>query len=146
MCIRDRNNSLLIIDSETGSITKKIEAGKSEYYQTPKFIDDENIVMTLVDGKGKHIVKFNLKSEKPEMLFSSGYAEMSRPNPIGNLVYFNASFTGIDNIFALNTSSNKVWQVTSSRFGARDAFVDSTNQNLIYSDYTSDGYLSLIHI
>ncbi|WP_321516478.1 hypothetical protein [Marinifilum fragile] len=134
------DNSLVIIDHETGLIKQRVAAGKNEYFQTPQFIDDENIVLIVLNDKGKQIVKLNLKSEKREELLSSGYADMSRPVPYGDYLYFNASFTGIDNIFALDLNTKKVYQVTSSRFGARDAYVDS-NRNLYYSDYTSDGYL-----
>jgi hypothetical protein len=134
------DNSLLIIEHESGIVKERIQASKNEYFQTPKFTNDENIVMILLDERGKHLVKLNLKSKKREILLSSGFADMSRPVPSGGFVYFNASFTGIDNIFALQLSSKKVYQVTSSRFGARDAFSVS-NQKLYYSDYTSDGYL-----
>lgn len=134
------DNSLLILDHASGLIQQRIEARNNEYFQTPKFLDDNNIVLVLLDKNGKHIVKQNLQSQERVVLFSSGFADMSYPNPKGDYIYFNASFTGINNIFALHIDTKKVFQITSSRFGARDAFVDE-NQNLIYSDYTSDGYV-----
>ena len=134
------DNSLLIIDHASGLIQQRLAAGEKEYYQTPKFLDDENIVLILLDKNGKHIVKQNLISKEREVLFSSGFADMSNPIPVGEYIYFNASFTGINNIFAFHIETKNVYQVTSSRFGARDAFIDH-NQNLIYSDYTSDGYV-----
>ncbi|RKE04655.1 TolB family protein [Marinifilum flexuosum] len=134
------DNSLVIIDHKTGLIKQRIAAGKNEYFQTPQFMDDENIVLIVLNDKGKQIVKLNLKSEEREELLSSGYANMSRPVPYGDYLYFNASFTGIDNIFALDLNTKKVYQVTSSRFGARDAHVNA-DKNMYYSDYTSDGYL-----
>ncbi|WP_282016224.1 hypothetical protein [Marinifilum flexuosum] len=134
------DNSLVIIDHESGLIKQRIAAGKNEYFQTPQFMDDENIVLIVLNDRGKQIVKLNLNTQEREGLFSSGYADMSRPVPYGENLYFNVSFTGIDNVFALDLNTKKVYQVTSSRFGARDAYVDS-NRNLYYSDYTSDGYL-----
>ncbi|NOU60643.1 hypothetical protein [Marinifilum caeruleilacunae] len=134
------DNSLLTIDTETGLIGQRILAGKNEYYQSPRFIDNEHVVLILLNQQGKHLVKMNLNTQKKEVLFSSGFADMSRPVPNGNTIYFNASFAGIDNLFALQLGSNKLYQLSSSRFGARDAFVGE-DQQLYYSDYTSDGYL-----
>ncbi|WP_421919660.1 hypothetical protein [Marinifilum sp.] len=134
------DNSLVVIDAKSGKIEQRILSTKLEYYQTPKFIDKENIVLIQLNSKGKHLIKLNLKNQQKEVLFSSGYADMSCPMVSDDFIYFNASFTGIDNVFTLHIKSNKIYQVTSSRFGARDASVDA-NQNLYYSDYTSDGYL-----
>lgn len=134
------DNKLVVLNAGSGLITKSIPAGKQEYFQNPKFIDENNVVLIVLDNKGKHLVKINLKNKERTLLFSSAYADMSYPVVAGDWVYFNATFTGIDNLFAFDLKTSKIFQVTSSRFGARDAF-PAKNDSLYYSDYTSDGYL-----
>ncbi len=137
---RQGNESLLIMNAKTGLVEQKMKADEHQHFQTPKFIDDKNVVFISMNREGKQLVKLNLTTRKKEILFASGYADMSCPFPNGEYIYFNASFTGIDNIFSLHLPSKKVYQVTASRFGARHPFVNS-KQELYYSDYTSDGYL-----
>jgi len=46
----------------------------------------------------------------------------------------------LDNIFALNLNTKKLYQVTSSRFGATDATVSPDGSRLYFADYSSKGY------
>nr|WP_320119097.1 hypothetical protein [uncultured Marinifilum sp.] len=134
------DNKLVVINTSSGLISKKIIAGEKEYFQNPKFIDDNNIVLIVLNEKGKHLVKINLESKEKNILFSSAFADMSYPVVAENMLYFNATFTGIDNLFAYDLKTGKIFQVTSSKFGARDAFV-AKDSRIYYSDYSSDGYL-----
>jgi hypothetical protein len=66
--------------------------------------------------------------------------ELKRPSFYNNYIIYTASYNGRDNIYALNRQSGEISRVTSSRFGASDAFVSEKNKVMIYSDYTANGY------
>ena len=48
---------------------------------------------------------------------------------------------GIENIFAISIKTGALFQVTSSRFGARQPAISPDQSTLIYTDYTSDGWM-----
>lgn len=131
-------NALLIIDAQSGKELKRYPAKAREYYMTPQWDGNNQIVLIQLDHKGKHLLNMNLNGEK-KTLFSSGKHEMSQPVVGEQHIFFSSAFTGIDNIFALDKNSGKVFQVTSSRFGAKDPYLK--NNKLYYANYTSDGYI-----
>src|SRR5690606_28860442 len=61
------------------------------------------------------------------------------PVPHGDFLLFNSPTTGIDNIFALQLSTGKRFQVTSSRLGAYNPAVSADGRTLYYNDQTRDG-------
>lgn len=135
------HNSLLILDKNNKEL-KRIVAKENEYFITPQFGNQPNeIILLVLDSKGKHLVNIDLQTEKRNLLFSSGTNEMSQPEVTKDYIYFTGTFTGIENIYALQLSNGKIFQVTSSRFGARDPYFKK--DKIYYSDYTSDGYLSV---
>ncbi|PKQ64376.1 hypothetical protein BZG02_06045 [Labilibaculum filiforme] len=133
------DNKLVIINRETKKVVQRISLGKEEFALSPKWDSKNTIVYILLNRKGKHLVSIDLNSEKRTSLFAFGKNELSQIELSKSYIFFTASFTGIDNVFAFDKSNKKIYQVTSSRFGARDAHVNG-NQ-LYYSNYTSDGYV-----
>ncbi|MBN2598679.1 MAG: hypothetical protein JXR82_18005 [Marinifilaceae bacterium] len=133
------DNYLVIINTESQLAGKRIPMGKDEFVLSPKWDGNSSIVYILLNKDGKQLVSLDLNSRNRTCLFSSGKQEMSQLEVTPKHIFFTAGFTGIDNVFAFDKSSKKIYQVTSSRFGARD--LHANGNQLYYSDYTSDGYL-----
>ncbi|MGC8802241.1 MAG: hypothetical protein ACP5PS_00485, partial [Bacteroidales bacterium] len=55
-------------------------------------------------------------------------------------IIFRATYSGIDNIYELDTASLKIYQLTSAQFGAFDPCVDTITQKLFYCNYDYRGY------
>ena len=134
------DNKLIILDAISGKVLNQFSASKQEYFMSPRWENENSIIMILLNKNGKHLVRIDVDTNNQEILFSSGSHDMSRPTPGERYIYFNGAFSGIDNLFAFDKETDKIYQVTSSRFGAKDALIDADIQ-LYYSDYTSDGYL-----
>src|SRR6187397_2497909 len=66
------------------------------------------------------------------------YHVIGFPNVQNDKVYFTASFNGNDEILMLQLSDNKIFQVSSSVTG--NYFVNASGNNLVYSNFTADGY------
>ena len=66
---------------------------------------------------------------------------MDAPSVQGDKVYFNAGFTGIDNIFYTDLmGSKKIFQVTSVPIGAFDPKPTAKNE-ILFTEYTEMGYV-----
>lgn len=132
-------NALVVIDETTGKLLQRIPAKDKEFFLTPKWLNGNSLVFVLLNEKGKSMVSVDLTTGKRAILFESGKHDISQPEVSGQYLFFVADYSGIDNVFAYDPGNEKLFQVTSSRFGARDPYFGT--DLLYYSDYTSDGYL-----
>jgi len=65
---------------------------------------------------------------------------IDRLRPWDKYVFFASGQTGVQNIFALNTQTSEVFQITNTTLGAFDPEVSSDGKQLLYSAYTAQGY------
>ncbi|MCK4661396.1 MAG: hypothetical protein KAT68_00915 [Bacteroidales bacterium] len=137
----DNKYSLLIFDTQTGEEIQKIKYENNDFFVTPKWSKDNNNIISIVqNSKGKSIVKINSKTSDIQYLIPFTYKEISNPVEAGNYIYYSASYSGIDNIYALDINSKETFQVTSVKFGATNPDISPDNKYLIFSDYSSSGY------
>ena len=122
----------------TGSLIKNIESSEINVFTDPKFINDSSIVACarLRDGQ-MSLVRADI-SGSIMRLTPPSYHVIGFPNVQNDKVFFTASFNGNDDIFMLQLSDNKIFQVSSSVTG--NYFVNASGNKLIYSNFTADGY------
>ncbi len=134
-------NNIVIIENESGNILRKIKSPENTTLLTPSWNDNSTkIVFIAVSDLGKSLMIYNMETNQYSTIIPYSYEEISKPIFHENYIIYNAGYTGIDNIFTIDTNSKQKFQITSSVFGAENANFSSTKNNLIYSDYTAIGY------
>ncbi|MFT5750274.1 MAG: hypothetical protein ACI93S_001552, partial [Ancylomarina sp.] len=134
-------STLLIIDTETASTIKRIAAKKNAFFMTPQWAQNDQSVVLIIQANGeKRLVELDIETESRKLLYAADKTNISQPYVSDDYVFFTSSHTGIDNIFAYEWENGQISQLTSSRFGARDAFYHQSKNTLYYSDYSADGY------
>ena len=68
---------------------------------------------------------------------------MYYPVSDGKRVYFVSPHSGIDNIYAAEIASKRIYQVTSRLFGAYYPSLSPDGKKLVFSDVTADGYIAM---
>jgi len=137
----DNRIALVILDAQNGNDLKRITTPDNLLFIHPSWSgDSKNIVAVVLGNKGNSIVMVNAEDGKIRPLLPFMNYVLKRPVFYHNILLFTASFTGIENIFALDPVTGKLFRVTNSRFGATDPAVDSLHGILVYSDYSADGY------
>lgn len=137
----DNENSLVLINVQNGQITDTLLSAKNEQLLTPSWSNDGGkIVFMKLDPSGKSIEMMDIKGKVVKTLVSPTFTEISNPVFAKEYVLFNGSWSGIENVWAVNTKDNSLWQVTSSAFGACNADYNYKTGNIVYSDYNSSGY------
>ncbi len=131
---------LTIINSDNGNVEKRTRSESDEFLQFPSWTRDGKITVISVDNKGKNIRQYDPVGQKWNTVFFSEYIEISQPVEWNNYILFRGGFNGVDNIYAASTKLKNVYQVTSSRYGAFDPWVSVNRNDLIYADYSSNGY------
>ena len=117
-----------------------MDAGRIWIWEWNGDDDNSSLFAVVLGRKGKTVAKIDPFTGSVEELFPYNYQEIQHPVQHGKWVYFTNTTDGTDNIYAFDLKEKKNYQVTSSRFGAKDAQVSSDGRFLIYSNYTSDGF------
>ncbi len=132
---------LVILDSKTGKEIKRLDNSRNDFYMTPRWSGDgKQLISIVLNDKGKSIALINTESGEIKEILPFTFYDISNPVLFFPYVFFNGSYSGISNIFAVNILNSKIYQVTSRRFGAVDAAVSADGKKLAFSDYTAQGY------
>ncbi|HET9487387.1 MAG TPA: hypothetical protein VFO54_08135, partial [Chryseosolibacter sp.] len=132
--------ALVVLDAVKGNVIKKFDNPQNIFYSMPRWSGDGNSIAVLktVEG-GKTISLINFDSGESRDLLPVGQENVGYPVLHGDYLLFNSPVTGIDNIFAVDLTTGKRFQVTSSRFGAYNPAVTDDGKTLVYNDQTKDG-------
>jgi hypothetical protein len=140
---RENKFSIVILDSRSGEIKKRIKSVAGEVILTPAWSPDEKrIIYLILDKWGKTIVCYDLTSDLRTTYMPAYYNDLAGPAYLfGQYIMFSANYSGIDNLYVLDTLSGKILQVTSVPFLAFDPDPTSDKKKFIFSNYCSDGMM-----
>lgn len=129
-----------LLDAKSGALIRAFENKENHGYSVPQFDpNDENLVLLKYKSGGKEIVRKNIASGLETALYFSDSENLGNPIIQNGWLYYATDRNGIDNIYAMDLSSQKHYQVTSSRFGAFSPR-PSADGTLFYNDFTADGF------
>jgi hypothetical protein len=137
----DGTNQLVVLDAETGAEIKRFENPENHYFGMPRFADNGKEIVFLRTDKlqGKTISVLNIETGESKNLFPFGTENFGHPVKVGNLVYYNSPYNGLDNIYVLDLEINKQYQVTSRKFGAYNPCLSADGKTLLFSDFSKEG-------
>ena len=133
---------LEVLSTADGKVLFSKKADGSATFQSPDFTDDDrHLIYIYMNEKGKTIATCNANgSENRHLPFS--FTGIDGPSQlIKNYIIYSWDNAGIENLYAIDTASHRIFQVTSSRFGAYDPDFNSDKTKLMYSEYCSDGLM-----
>jgi hypothetical protein len=129
------------MDVRNGEVLHRIPSPGNKYLQYPVWAaDQQGIYMTALLADGKKIMYYDLEESAWKSLFDAGFKDIVELYAGKDYLLFRGTFSGIDNIYALDLETYECECVTSSRFGAFMPALSSNGDRLIYSDYTSQGF------
>ena len=137
----DNNYFLDILETNSGEIINSISTPENYFFITPNWSDDnKTLIVVLLSEKGKCLASINSQINEIKFLTDFSFTEISKPIMFGKFVYFVGTYSGIDDIYVLNTKTNHISQLTSARFGVADPCLSKDMSEIIYSNYTENGY------
>jgi len=132
---------LVVLAERNGEVLHRIPSPGNSYLQFPVWAGDQKgIYMTALGTGGKRIVYYDLAGSAWKTLFNAGSKDIAELYAGEDYLLFRGTFSGIDNIYALDLKTNECQRVTSSRFGAFMPGLSTNGDRLIYADYTSQGF------
>jgi Tol biopolymer transport system component len=133
--------SVEILELLRGKTLKSFPLEKYALALTPNWSPDgETLVFTILNEKGKSLAGLNILSGKIRYYLPFSFTGISGPVFFhSSHIVYAADYSGIENIYAVDTGTEKIYQVTSSRFYSNNPDFTRDRRDMIYSDYSSDG-------
>lgn len=131
---------LAFLDIRAGNVYERIMLDGNPFLLTPQWVDDDRVVFISLDETGKKMRILNSRSGEVKMLLNAGTDDITNPVAYKNYILFHGVWSGIDNIYAIDTLSLEVFKITDSKFGAFNPSVSSEEETLWYNEYDAKGY------
>ncbi len=137
----ENNFYLSVFDLETGDLKFQFKTVDNQYFFTPCWDEKgEKLYVVCLSSKGKYLASINISTMVIKPLTAITYANLKNPVFNKGQLIFSADFSGIDDLYSLNTENEKIVQVASVPFGADYPAISKSGDHLFFSNYTSDGY------
>jgi Tol biopolymer transport system component len=136
------NPSIDILEAQTGSVLQHIPMNEYLQVMTPNWSPDGTfLVFVVLTEKGKSLATMDLQTQKVTHLLPFTFVEISGPAYyFDHKIIFSGDYSGIQNLYAIDTLTKNIFQIISSRFGALDPDLSADRKTMLYSDYTANGY------
>ena len=134
--------SILILDAGNGNILKRIKSPDNAMVLLPSWANDGKTLAFVSNDKLKGSAICQLDIEKEHIEFISEYSFENKLFPViaGDFIYYDSPYSGIDNIYAVNVHSKKIFRVISAKYGAYYPSISPGNDKIIFSSVSSLGY------
>ncbi|HEY1055878.1 MAG TPA: hypothetical protein VGE24_12105, partial [Emticicia sp.] len=135
------NNEICIISPSNGNIISTIPNPENDFISYPKWTNDDASIVYLAKRKSKiAMLKYDLASKQTTELTPWTTHTMSGLSISDNRVVFGASFSGINNIYAVNLNGDKkIEQLSSVRIGATLPAISKDEKKLAMVEMTAMG-------
>lgn len=131
---------LHVLNVQNGHLDDKINNEHQYQYAFPTWIDETRIA-TIVRKSGKNAIQIiHLNTGKSHLITPWWTEKIAHLTFHQNHIYFDGIFNGIDNIYAHSIQDQRVYQVTSTLFGAIQPSISPNGKMLAYSAYSDMGY------
>ena len=132
---------LLVLDAKTGKILSTLPNPDNEFYQQPRWqADNRTVVAVVLKGGKKTIQQIDSQANTRVDLLPRANENLSNPQPWNHYVFYNSPRSGIDNIYAVDTRTKAVFQVTARQLAAYHAAVSPSGSRLAFDDFRAEGY------
>ncbi len=133
--------SLHIIDAANGNLISILPNPDNLFYTYPKFSADNISIISSVRNKVGEmaLISQNINSGEIQILVPFSNNIMGINFPTDSTIYFEASFSGIDNIFAVKPNNQQSYQITSRAIGNYQPALSPDGEKLIFSQFSKMG-------
>ncbi len=132
---------LVLLDAETGGLIRALPNPENAFFLHPRwFADGRSVVVVALKNGQKTLRRINTQTGQAHDLLAPANENISHPQPWGQYVLYNSPRSGIDNIYAVDTTAGQSFQVTSRPVGAYHAAVSPDGRRLAFQDFMADGF------
>lgn len=132
------NYYISVYDLNSSKLKSRFRSPDNNYFFSPRWINNEKLVSIMLTSEGKVFVVVDPSTGDITRLTGTSLGDIKHPVLYGDIVYFISTYDGKNSLYRLNLTDQSVARVFEPRFGAENPTI--YNNNIIISDYTSNGY------
>lgn len=130
-------SELHLLSAEDGKLQRKIRAN-GNFYVNPILPDEENIVTGIRKEDGSIALhRINFSTGNTQQLTPSSFHVLGYPSIQHDTLLFTAAYNGNDDLYALNLTDLKIYQLTQQQTGSY--YVQAKGDSIVWSQFTADG-------
>lgn len=132
-------SELHVLNANDGKIVQQFHSAEISLFTDPKFIDDRFLVTAVRLNDGRMALAIaDIVVGSVERLTTPSYGVIGYLNVNNEIVYFTASFSGNDELYALQLSDKKIFRITETKLG--NYYANAANNKMVWSGFTAEGY------
>ncbi|MBN1821150.1 MAG: hypothetical protein JW833_10545 [Prolixibacteraceae bacterium] len=131
---------LSIYDLKSLTLADRFQLKDNLFLFTPKWLNNNELVLIVLDSNGKSLARVNISDGSMENLTDNSLGDIKHPVVKNNLIYFICSYSGKDDLYMLNLDKMSIFRIFSSRFGIEYPAISQSGNEIVISNYTSDGF------
>ncbi|MBO7055334.1 MAG: hypothetical protein J6W37_08115 [Bacteroidales bacterium] len=136
---KNGNYYLLFYDIPSKKFFRKIATPNHDAVQQPSWNENgSKIVFVGLNSQGKRIVEYDVAEDSFTELLPYTNDDYSTPIYWHEYVLYVSSYSGVDNIYALQRDTKQISRITVGNFGCK--FPSVHDSTLVFSNYTADGF------
>jgi len=135
-------NSIVFLDAKTGAEAGTVPNPENDFLSYPKWTEDGSAVVYLLKKNSEiMMVKYELDTKTTTALTPLSQQVIGGLDVSKDHVYFDASYSGINNIYAVNLNGNKeVKQISSVKIGANTPTISPDQKTIALAQLGVMGY------
>jgi Tol biopolymer transport system component len=135
------NWALLIFDVDSSFELFRFSDPEIDFLLEPAWSGDGQSIYAIgfTQEKGKSLISIKLAEPKSKKLLDAGFADIFNPVVHNKHVYFTGTFSGKNEIYALDIENQQLHSVVTGRFGVSVPSPSGDGSKMLFSDLTSRG-------
>ena len=133
---------LHLLNAHTGAVKQVLPNPENWYYSFPRFTADGQSVISPVRNRlgQMALVQQSISSGESTLLTPFSFNVIGAPIVAGDTLYFTGGWKDVNNIYACTLADKKIYQVTDRPNSILHGAVDAQQQQMVFSEFTADGY------
>lgn len=135
-------HALRILDVNTGAVINEVPNPSNLYFGYPILLPEENEVIATIRDEWGNMFLARVKVDNGEFvqLTKPTHGVIGRPVLYQAFILFSAGYERLDQVFALDTLSGNLYQVSDGKHAHYNPSYDSQDNRIICSEYSLRGY------
>jgi hypothetical protein len=131
---------LSVYSAVTGSLIIRFGTSANNYFFSPAWRNNEELVVAILTEKGKELALVNPFEGKSEMLPVYVNGEIKQLVVHSDTLYFIAAYSGKDELYRTSLNEVQTERIARARFGLAYPAIGAGSETILMSDYTANGY------
>lgn len=137
----DNRFNLIFISALDGGVLFRAPSPENVQLLDPEWVEGtDRIVSVGLGGRGKSLLIYDRSKESWDELLWLGPFEITQPVSVGNFIVFNATYEGVDDIYAYDLRSAEIKKLSHSKYGAFEPGINEQGNILAWAEYSQYGY------